>query len=307
MSTSEVLYVKGMNISDTDDDDQWDDKKLNDAYDKAVRVANIEVAKRVAMSTNTPRPSNDRNAEPVYMLKRENKPGKLTVKKDQLPKPSNVAFFNETPKETKWRAGMPCRLVFCEDGLEYEAVISKLIDNEECIVRYLGYENQELVPLEALMPSQGKEARTRQIMEAKAEQVQDRSLSPNTDDRGCSDRMPSPDSNRMDFSRPTEMSDRTSQKKKKSSKKKKNQARNMNINGFELPELPPMPNLSMLTTQLGSAEMPMPPPPMAFAPSVERTDSEEQAISSMLLSWYMSGYYTGLYQGMKRAKEGRRN
>ncbi|KAJ8714418.1 hypothetical protein PYW07_002643 [Mythimna separata] len=296
MSTSEVLYVKGMNISDTDDDDQWDDKKLNDAYDKAVRVANIEVAKRVAMSTNTPRPSSNRNEEPVYMLKRGNKHGKLPMKKDQLPRPSNVAFSDETPKETKWKPGMSCRLVFCEDGLEYEAVISKLIDNEECIVRYLGYDNQELVHLDALMPSHGKEARARQIVEAKAEQGPDGTLSPNTDDRACSDHPPSPDSN-----------DRTSQKKKKSPKKKKNQARNMNINGFEFPDIPPMPNLSMLTTQLGSSDMPMPPPPMAFATSVDRTDSEEQAISSMLLSWYMSGYYTGLYQGMKRAKEGRRN
>lgn len=31
----------------------WDDKKLNDAYDKALKMANAEVAKRVAMSTNT--------------------------------------------------------------------------------------------------------------------------------------------------------------------------------------------------------------------------------------------------------------
>lgn len=296
MSKSELLYVKGMNISDTDDDDQWDDKKLNDAYDKAVRVANIEVAKRVAMSTNTPNPSMDRNTEPIYLLKKEKKSGKSAMKKNQLPMASNVMMFDETPKEGMWRAGMPCRLVFCEDGLEYEAVIAKLVDNDDCIVRYLGYENQEVVPLEVLMPSHGKEAQARQIIEARAEQVQDGSLSPNTDDRGCSDRMPSPDSN-----------DRTSQKKKKSSKKKKNQARNMNINGFEFPEIPPMPNLSMLTTQLGSAEIPMPPPPMAFASSLERSDSEDQAISSMLISWYMSGYYTGLYQGMKRAKEGRRN
>lgn len=81
-----LLYVKGMNLvsklfkhtsefwddcalwwfcclqseSEGDDDDQWDDKKLNDAYDKAVRIANVEVAKRVAMSTNTQGSSNDR-------------------------------------------------------------------------------------------------------------------------------------------------------------------------------------------------------------------------------------------------------
>lgn len=31
----------------------WDDRKLNDAYDKALKIANAEVARRVAMSTNT--------------------------------------------------------------------------------------------------------------------------------------------------------------------------------------------------------------------------------------------------------------
>lgn len=31
----------------------WDDRKLTVAYDKALKIANAEVAKRVAMSTNT--------------------------------------------------------------------------------------------------------------------------------------------------------------------------------------------------------------------------------------------------------------
>lgn len=85
MSNGELLYVKGMNLvsnnllyfvynlinvflfnfvdlilsfqSETEDEnveeDIWDDRKLNDAYDKALKIANAEVAKRVAMSTNT--------------------------------------------------------------------------------------------------------------------------------------------------------------------------------------------------------------------------------------------------------------
>lgn len=289
------LYVKGMNIYDTDDDDQWDDKKLNDAYDKAVRIANIEVAKRVAMSTNTSSPTND----PVC-FKKDKMPSKSSMKKDEMSKGSKNITVDERPKEGMWRPGMPCRLMYKEDGLEYEAVIVKLVENDDCVVRYLGYENQELVSVESLMPSHGKEARARQITEAMTERVEDNYEpgSPSLDraDLGFSDQMPSPDS-----------MDRASPKKKKPSKKKKNQARNLNINGFEFPEIPPMPNLAMLNSQLGAAEMPMPPPPMAFSSSLDRIDSEDQAISSMLLSWYMSGYYTGLYQGMKRAKEGRRN
>uniref|UniRef100_A0A2A4JVI2 Tudor domain-containing protein n=1 Tax=Heliothis virescens TaxID=7102 RepID=A0A2A4JVI2_HELVI len=296
MSKSELLYMKGMNISESegDDDDQWDDKKLNDAYDKAVRIANVEVAKRVAMSTNTA----SSTVEPSFFSKKEKLSAKSSKKKVPIPIPnSNTA--DERPKESRWKPGMPCRLIYIEDGLEYEAVVLRFIENDECIVKYLGYDNQEIVPIESLKPSLGKEARTRQIREARREQTEDSfgSLSPNIEGVDCSDRVPSPDS-----------LDRSSQKKKKPSKKKKNQARNFNINGFDLPEVPPMPNLSMLRNlqQLGTTEMPMPPPPMAFS-SVDRTDSEEQAISSMLLSWYMSGYYTGLYQGLKRAKDGRRN
>lgn len=56
----------------------------------------------------------------------------------------------------------------------------------------------------------------------------------------------------------------------------------------------------LFSTQHGlNGDMPMPPPPPLAFPEA-RIDSEEQAMSSMLLSWYMSGYYAGLYQGLKR-------
>lgn len=289
-----LLYVKGMNLSESegDDDDQWDDKKLNDAYDKAVRIANVEVAKRVAMSTNTQGSSND----PTFSSKKEKLATKPAKKKATILSTNTNGISDDKPKESKWKPGMPCRCVYADDGLEYEAVIVRIVDDNDCVVKYLGYDNQELVSLDSLKPSLGKDARAQQIKDARREQTEDSygSLSPNVDGVECSDRVPSPDS-----------IGRSSQKKKKPSKKKKNQARGININGFELPEMPPIPNMSMLRNQLGSMEMPMPPPPMAF--SMDRSDNEDQAISSMLLSWYMSGYYTGLYQGLKRAKDGRRN
>ncbi|XP_026727655.1 survival motor neuron protein isoform X2 [Trichoplusia ni] len=297
MSKSEILYVKGMNISESegDDDDPWDDKKLNDAYDKAVRIANVEVAKRVAMSTNTP----STTTEPVFFSKKDKSSTKSysAKKKESAQNMNHNVKTNETLKEIKWKPGMPCRLVYMEDGMEYEAVFIRSIENDECIVKYLGYETQEIVQIDVLKPSMGKEARTRQIKEARREQTEDSfdSQSPNLEAMETSDRVMSPDS-----------VDRSSQRRKKSSKKKKNQSRHFHVTGgFDLPEMPPMPNLSMLRN-LGTGEMPMPPPPMNFS-SLDRSDSEEQAISSMLLSWYMSGYYTGLYQGLKRAKESRRN
>lgn len=42
--------------SDSEEDDEqniWDDGKLNEAYDKALDIANAEVARRIAMNTNS--------------------------------------------------------------------------------------------------------------------------------------------------------------------------------------------------------------------------------------------------------------
>ncbi|XP_030021228.2 survival motor neuron protein isoform X2 [Manduca sexta] len=277
MSQSEILYVKGMVDSESDgeeDENIWDDKKLNDAYDKALKMANAEVAKRIAMATNT----------------QVGKPEKKGKKNKSSSKPSS-----SKKKGTEWKVGMPCRAIYDGDGLEYEAYVLKMFDDEECIVRFIGYENSELVSINTLKPTLGNDERARQMEQALNEKTDDGfgSQSPNLDRMEYgSDRIPSPGSTDRSF--PT----------KKTSKKKKKHSKNMG--GFELPDMPlPMPNISMLRN-LGSMEMPMPPPPMSFS-AHNRSDSEEQAVSSMLISWYMSGYYTGLYQGMKRAKENRRN
>ncbi|CAB3244124.1 unnamed protein product [Arctia plantaginis] len=278
MSQSEILYVKGMNLSESEEEENlesaWDDRKLNDAYDKALKIANAEVAKRVAMSTNT----QNGGKEDTAKNKKEKKSSQNT----------------STKKKHLWRAGLPCRSVYEGDGLEYEAFILRMINNEECVVRYLGYENSEIVPISSLKPTHGNDERTKQIEQALREKVDDGfgSQSPNPgEDMEASDRVPSPDS----------IDQASFQKKKRSYKKKNSNSRN----NFELPGMPVMPNISMLRN-IGSLEMPMPPPPMTFTSS-DKTESEEQAISSMLLSWYMSGYYTGLYQGLKRSKENRNN
>lgn len=52
---------------------------------------------------------------------------------------------------------------------------------------------------------------------------------------------------------------------------------------------------------LGSI-VPPPPPPEIFRTLCE-DDTETEAMSAMLISWYMSGYHTGYYQGLKMAKK----
>lgn len=62
------LYFQSESERDDEEEDIWDDSKLNDAYDKALRIANAEVAKRVAMSTNTAA-KNDNGKKIIYINK----------------------------------------------------------------------------------------------------------------------------------------------------------------------------------------------------------------------------------------------
>ncbi|XP_026333439.1 survival motor neuron protein isoform X3 [Hyposmocoma kahamanoa] len=243
MSKSEVLYVKGNGMSDSEveaEDDPWDDSKLKIAYDKAMRLANaVDVAQRVAMSTNS------------------------QIKQDRK--------IKQEKQKKHWSPKMPCRAVYEGDGLEYEAVVQKIIDDTLCLVRFIGYNNSEVVPISGLSPSLGKEKQDLQIAQANYENE---------------------DSGILTVSEPS------CDRRKKLPKKKKT---DKFTNGFKFPDVP-MPHIPMLS-QLGlNGDMPVPPPPpLAFPAS--RIDTEEQAMSSMLLSWYMSGYYAGLYQGLKRSKE----
>ncbi|XP_013173922.1 PREDICTED: survival motor neuron protein isoform X2 [Papilio xuthus] len=266
MSNCELLYVKGMNLSETDEtveEDIWDDRKLNDAYDKALKIANAEVAKRVAMSTNT--------QNLVKNPEKDQTKTKNDISPQKLKCPQK--------KSVKWQAGMPCRAVYDEDGQEYEAFVLRIINDKECIVKFLGYDNSEIVSISSLKPTLGKHERMRQTQQAlcdKDDGFGSQSLLENMD---CSDAGTSLGSTDGSF------------QKKKKSNKKKNQ-RKMNF-----PDVPIF-NPTMLGN-LNSMDMPLPPPPPIGFGS-EHDSSEDQAISSMLLSWYMSGYYTGLYQGMKR-------
>ncbi|KAI8434002.1 hypothetical protein MSG28_012153 [Choristoneura fumiferana] len=135
MSTSKILFEKGrrmMSESDLEievdaDDDVWDDRKLNDAYDKALKIANHK------------------------------KP-----RKEKLSKPS----ASKMPKKEEWKPGMGCRALYEEDGLEYEAFVLRIINEKECVVRFLGYDNCEIVPINTLKESLGKKERQKQIEQA---------------------------------------------------------------------------------------------------------------------------------------------
>ena len=67
--------------------------------------------------------------------------------------------------ETEWKIGMNCRAKYSEDGVEYEAEITGMestVGHPYAIVKYIGFENEESVWIENLLPSAGEEARQAQ-------------------------------------------------------------------------------------------------------------------------------------------------
>ena len=73
----------------------------------------------------------------------------------------------------EWSVGEFCRATFTEDGTEYEGKLTSIeVDsdgNKYGIVRYIGFENEETQWLDDLKPSQGDEARSKQIRDAKGD------------------------------------------------------------------------------------------------------------------------------------------
>lgn len=63
----------------------------------------------------------------------------------------------------QWHTGDACRARFSEDNVIYEATIIGMNAKEgTCVVRYVGYNNEEEVPLSKLQKSRGESARKQQ-------------------------------------------------------------------------------------------------------------------------------------------------
>lgn len=180
-------------------------------------------------------------------------------------------------KTREWKVGDFCRCVYSVDGLCYEAKV-KSVDHDTCVVRYIGYGNEEEVYLTELLSSEGKAARQRQTDQAKRENAQGSPTPPSEDDHGAS----------------ATHGHRT------------HDGYSQSHDAPFLPSHPPLPHAPPVEPLLGRVphfmKHSIPPPP---TPHGELSNSEE-ALTSMLMSWYMAGYHTGYYQGSQEAKTAKR-
>ncbi|XP_077298314.1 survival motor neuron isoform X2 [Arctopsyche grandis] len=244
-------------------DDMWDDRILTDVYDRAVNIAREDVAKRLAMNTNSIKDTKMHKKE--FDVNKKNKQGGRATKR-------------------QWKVGSECRAVYSEDGLEYEATVI-YIDGDNCIISYVGYNNEEEVKFDELKPSLGKYQRLRQALEAE-------DINSNDD---CEENSINGSSNNFSEGELKNNAKVNCVNKSKSKKNKKSNVGNEyalpSLSSFQFPSFSPSADLN--------GHIPLPPPPPFFSATGDNASQNDQSLSVMLISWYMSGYYTGLYQGQK--------
>lgn len=118
------------------DSHSWDESMLIKSYGECVTLGSEDVAKHIASNTN---------AGATKILENES---------------SNLIEFN---------VGDYVRSTYCDDGCDYEAkILSKDNSNGTCLVKYIGYDNEEIVNMKDLLPSWGKKSRRLQFQQTTA-------------------------------------------------------------------------------------------------------------------------------------------
>lgn len=174
-------------------------------------------------------------------------------------------------KPYKWTVGAPCRAVYSDDGEIYEAIISKIFDNTgTCIVKFVGYGNTEKVALDSLLESNGLESQIAQKKDADKFQ------------------------NESKGSAPANYSQNQNCKRHSGTLGEKMDCESEGTKHFK--SFMPGPSFNPALDMMPPAP-PLPPQLMAKLP-----ENDADALSSMLMSWYISGFHTGYYHGLKQAR-----
>lgn len=118
--------------------DIWDDELLIKAYEKAIGLQRSEVAKTLANNTN-------KNVEDAQ------------IEDDSTDGDSDKSY----------KVGDFVRATYDVDGIDYEAEIISIGDsNDSCMVKFIGYNNEQSVQLADLIDSWGEDERNKQLDEA---------------------------------------------------------------------------------------------------------------------------------------------
>uniref|UniRef100_A0A182N6E3 Tudor domain-containing protein n=1 Tax=Anopheles dirus TaxID=7168 RepID=A0A182N6E3_9DIPT len=275
-------------------EDIWDDSIIIKKYDASLALIKEEVAKRLAMDTNRkalaeaagcsglkhrPKKDSDSTGGEATVGSPEHEPEKGTMEISEQDQATTNGGGPSGAAAGTFEIGDYVRATY-DDGVDYEAKIIGFGNHGDCLIRYVGYNNEQTVLLEELLPSWGRKARRQQRTEAAEAEAAaaDSQMDISDDER---------------FTR-------------QASKIKINFG--PNFGRASMGHMGPAAGAGlcgrsgMLGPSMSTAYMVPPPPPMP--PMLEDADDvESENLSAMLMSWYMSGYYTGLYHGQRMSQQ----
>ncbi|XP_055541797.1 survival motor neuron protein [Wyeomyia smithii] len=264
--------------SDHSTDEIWDDTLIIRKYDESLAMVKEEVAKRLAMKTNKKMLAAKVAASSGQQAESGGNEEAAAVKDEQPSEEGATAAekgSSEIDEKAVFKPGEYYRATY-DDGVDYEIKILAVKEGE-ALIRYIGYNNEQTVPVENLVPSWGRKARRKQREDAAELAVED------------------------DQHQQMEISDDEEKLTRKASKIRINYSPN-----FRMPKAGPstMPAAGYSAGPMGMGASFMVPPPPPMPPMLEDEDDlESENLSAMLMSWYMSGYYTGLYHGQKMSQK----
>lgn len=125
------------------DENIWDDTLLIKAYEQSIKLQQAEMAKRLARATNK----------------------KSSDNSDSTNEDDDVDGDAQTSVED-FQVGDFVRATYDADGIDYEAEIMAIDENSDCRIKFIGYENEQIVAIADLLPSWGPEERVKQTNEA---------------------------------------------------------------------------------------------------------------------------------------------
>uniref|UniRef100_A0A914EDN6 Tudor domain-containing protein n=1 Tax=Acrobeloides nanus TaxID=290746 RepID=A0A914EDN6_9BILA len=163
----------------------------------------------------------------------------------------------------QWKPNDLCMAPY--EGKWYPATIISIDEKKKtCKVLYNGYDQEEIVDLKDLLREEDVEWSQDEPESALEDSAMDESQSSLTED--------------------ILVNEKAKKKSRKSSRASLNASAGISIKQIMDPDLIP------------------PPPPALFGKAVV-ANNEKEALTNMLMSWYMTGYHTGYFQAMRDMKE----
>ncbi|XP_045115068.1 survival motor neuron protein-like isoform X1 [Portunus trituberculatus] len=252
----------------------WDDTLLIQQYDEAMAKVTSKLAQRTSMANTTESEQSEASHRDMGGQDQQHANYNTTSN-------SNRKKKKKSKKKHDWQIGNYCRACYTEDNEWYEATIIAINPHTgRCTVRYLGYNNEEQLPLNVLHKTKGEAARRKQLEMAACDAMSE-----------------------MDQCSSVAESDQQSD----TDCEKNSKRQCLPSNQYNPHNMMPPPNYPSGGLSTPPPHLPLLPPPPALALNTGENSETSEALHTMLMSWYMTGYHTGYYQGIQQTQARRKN